>query len=70
MTAPIAFMAVISWAKHPFKKSAVVEVSRLSKNQKNFMWFFALLCFLLTICMDFSTGADLKSNKEYIIKAL
>ena len=43
MTAPIAFMAVISWAKHPFKKSAVVEVSRLSKNQKIFMWFFAII---------------------------
>ncbi len=31
MTAPIAFMSVISWLKHPYKDSDEVEVSSLSK---------------------------------------
>ena len=34
MTAPIAVAAVFSWLRHPFKETAQVEVSRLSKKQK------------------------------------
>lgn len=34
MTAPIAVMSVISWAKNPYKGSRVVEVNRLSKRVK------------------------------------
>lgn len=43
MTAPIAVMAVISWIKHPYKQSAEVEVSRLTKKQTVIMWIAALL---------------------------
>ena len=36
MTAPIAVMAVISWARHPYQgEGAEVEVSRLRHNVKN-----------------------------------
>ncbi len=33
MSGPIALMSVISWLKHPFEKSAEVEVSKLNKKQ-------------------------------------
>ena len=33
MTAPMAVMSMISWIKHPYKKTKEVEVSRISKKQ-------------------------------------
>ena len=33
MTAPAALMSVISWIRHPYKGTRVVEVSRISKKQ-------------------------------------
>lgn len=33
MTSPIAILAVISWAKHPFEKTQEVTVNRISKKQ-------------------------------------
>ncbi len=33
MTSPIAVLTVISWMKHPFQKTAEVEVNRLTKRQ-------------------------------------
>ena len=38
MTAPIAIATVVAWLKHPYKQSAEVEVSRVSKRQ------LAVLC--------------------------
>ncbi len=33
MTLPMAVVSLVSWIRHPYKKSAEVEVSRLSKNK-------------------------------------
>lgn len=33
MTLPMAVVSLVSWIKHPYKKSAEVEVSKLSKNK-------------------------------------
>lgn len=38
MTAPMAVMAIISWARHPYKQSSEVEVNRLSKKQTVLMF--------------------------------
>ena len=54
MTAPIAVMAVVSWARHPYKRSAVVEVSRLKKGQIIFMWVAAII---VTAVFYFILGA-------------
>lgn len=54
MTAPIAVMAVVSWARHPYKRSAVVEVSRLKKGQIIFMWVAAIV---VTAVFYFILGA-------------
>ena len=43
MTAPIAVMTVVSWLKHPYKKTAVVEVNRVSRKQIGIMLVFALI---------------------------
>lgn len=54
MTAPIAVMAVVSWARHPYKRSAVVEVSRLKRGQIIFMWVAAIV---VTAVFYFILGA-------------
>ena len=42
MSLPIAVIALINWQKHPYKKSAVVEVgARVTKKQRIFMIFSA-----------------------------
>lgn len=33
MTAPMAIVALVSWARHPYKESAEVEVAHISKRQ-------------------------------------
>jgi len=43
MTAPIAIMAVVSWIRHPYKKSKEVEVSTVSKLQLIVMLGLAVL---------------------------
>ncbi|MBQ8195722.1 MAG: nicotinamide mononucleotide transporter [Oscillospiraceae bacterium] len=43
MTAPIAVMSVVSWLKHPYKKTAVVEVNRVSRKQIGLMLVFAVI---------------------------
>ena len=43
MTAPIALAAVVSWARHPYKQSAEVEVSRVSKKQISVMGILAVI---------------------------
>lgn len=43
MTAPMAFMAIISWLRHPYKDSSEVEVSTVSKAQLIIMTISALL---------------------------
>ncbi len=50
MTTPIAVAAVISWAKHPYKESKVVEVHRLNKNQVVIM---LILTVLTTVAFHF-----------------
>lgn len=65
MTAPIAVMAVISWAKHPYKKTAVVEVSRLKKGQIVFMWVGTVT---VTAAFYFILGA--LGNANLIISTL
>jgi len=65
MTAPIAVMAVISWAKHPYKKSAVVEVSRLKIKQIIFMWVAAIA---VTAAFYFILGA--LGNANLVISTL
>ena len=42
MTAPMAVMSMISWIRHPYKKTKEVEISRLSKKQ-------LLLTFILAV---------------------
>lgn len=59
MTAPIAVMAVVSWARHPYKRSAVVEVSRLKKGQIIFMWVAAIV---VTAVFYFILGAIGNAN--------
>jgi nicotinamide mononucleotide transporter PnuC len=43
MTMPMAIVAIVSWVKHPYKDSNVVEVSRLNKKS------IIVLCFLSLI---------------------
>lgn len=59
MTAPIAVMAVVSWARHPYKRSAVVEVSRLKRGQIIFMWVAAII---VTAVFYFILGAIGNAN--------
>ena len=42
MTAPIAVMAVISWAKNPYKDTKEVTVSKMTKKQVCVMWCLAI----------------------------
>lgn len=42
MSAPIALMSVISWAKHPYKDSSEVEVSHLTKKKLIIMTVLSL----------------------------
>jgi len=41
MTAPIAFISIITWLKHPYKDENVVEINKLSKKQTIIMWLLA-----------------------------
>ncbi len=41
MTAPVAFMAVVSWLKHPYKGTREVEVNRVSRKENITMWILA-----------------------------
>ncbi len=50
MTAPIALLAVFSWLRHPYKQSAEVEVSRVSRKQVIVM---ALLAVAVTVIFYF-----------------
>ncbi len=43
MTAPIAMMAVISWAKHPYQDTKEVTVSKMTSTQCVVMWVLALI---------------------------
>lgn len=43
MTAPIAIMSVISWIRHPYKRTREVEVSRLGVKKTLIMWVSAVL---------------------------
>ncbi len=54
MTAPIAVMSVISWLRHPYKQSAEVTVSRLSRKQTIVMW---VLGTVVTVAFYFILGA-------------
>lgn len=54
MTAPIAVMSVISWLRHPYKQSAEVTVSRLSRKQTLVMW---VLGSIVTVAFYFILGA-------------
>jgi len=38
MSAPIAALAVVSWIRHPYKDSAEVQVSKLTKGTALLMW--------------------------------
>ncbi len=42
MTAPMAFVSLIQWLRHPFEKSGEVEVSRVTKKKIYVMCFFTL----------------------------
>ncbi len=54
MTAPIAIMSVISWLKHPYKQTAIVEVNRVSRKQVFLLLLFALI---VTVVFYFILGA-------------
>ncbi len=41
MTSPIAILSVISWIKHPYKKTAEVTVNRMTKKQVFIMFLLA-----------------------------
>ncbi|MBQ8514255.1 MAG: nicotinamide mononucleotide transporter [Ruminococcus sp.] len=43
MTAPIAVLSIITWLRHPYKKTAEVEVQRMTKKQTAKMILLALL---------------------------
>lgn len=43
MTAPIAVLSIISWARHPYKKTAEVEVHRMTGKQTAVMCVLAVL---------------------------
>lgn len=64
MTSPIAILSVISWIRHPYKKTAEVEVNKMSKKQIVFMLiltavvtiiFYFILKYLGTANLFFST---------------
>lgn len=64
MTSPIAILSVISWIRHPYKKTAEVEVNKMSKRQIVFMLiltavvtiiFYFILKYLGTANLFFST---------------
>ncbi len=59
MTAPIAIMAVISWLRHPYKQSAEVEVSRVSRKQLIVM---SLLAIAVTAAFYFILSAMGNAN--------
>lgn len=42
MTAPIAIFSVVSWLRHPYKETAEVEVSRMTKKQTAVMLVLAV----------------------------
>ncbi len=50
MSAPIAIFSVVSWLRHPFKKSAEVEVGRLQKKQ---MVLISVLTVIVTVLFYF-----------------
>ncbi|MBQ8687405.1 MAG: nicotinamide mononucleotide transporter [Ruminococcus sp.] len=43
MTAPIAVLSIISWVRHPYKKTAEVEVYRMTGKQTAVMFVLAVL---------------------------
>lgn len=47
MTAPIAIMSVISWIRHPYKRTKEVEVSRLGGKKTVIMWVSAAIVTVL-----------------------
>ena len=50
MSAPMAISAIVSWVKHPYKDSAEVQVSKLSKKA----WLFlSLAALLVTVAFYF-----------------
>ncbi len=64
MTSPIAILSVISWLKHPYKKTSEVEVNKMSRKQIIFMLiltavvtfvFYLILKYLDTANLFFST---------------
>ncbi len=59
MTAPIAIMSVVSWLKHPYKKTAVVEVNRVSRKQIGLMMVFAVI---VTVAFYFILNAMGNAN--------
>ncbi|MBQ4088941.1 MAG: nicotinamide mononucleotide transporter [Clostridia bacterium] len=54
MTAPTAAAALVAWLRHPYRDTAEVEVSRLSKRQKRLM---VVLAVLVTTGFYFILGA-------------
>lgn len=64
MTTPIAIMSVVSWMRHPYKKTSEVEVSGLTKTKKRWLLvsstvvtvaFYFILKALSTANLIFST---------------
>ena len=54
MSAPAALASLISWLKHPYKDSEVVEVSRMTPKKNAFMFFLAAI---VTVAFYFILGA-------------
>lgn len=54
MSAPVAVLAIISWLKHPYKKTAEVAVHRIRKGE---LLLILLLCAAVTVLFYFLLGA-------------
>ena len=65
MTAPIAVMAVISWARNPYKGTKEVTVNKMTKKQVCLMWLYALL---VTVAFYFILNA--LGNENLIVSTV
>ena len=60
MTTPIAIFSIISWAKHPYKKTSVVEVSRVTPKAVALMLILAVtVTFMFYFILDFFNTANI-----------
>ena len=65
MTAPMAFVALISWLKNPYKgKKSEVKVNRISKKEHIFMWILTVIVTVIFyyILMFFRTANIIPST--------